>query len=368
MSHKAIVDIHTLNNRFWEYDSFFCESSHNYYSVIQYLNSDIVFRNFLLFLEATVVFDSLIVDKTAYNKIVEKENKAIALPVVINELIEFQEFTDECYLRALEKTKNTINVLKNQDKQSRLNNLLKLQYTGALDPFFIGEDKAFMDQAGYGFNYNDHRWLTDSNNSLGRALFYIEVSSSINASLFLTQRKKDWLQLIGTALHKTIHDKIVTYVDDEIKKMALDFFEDLPLHLDIPVSPVIELIIKSALEKNCPLSSSVYEIRDTENVKEYRKFLSEITKCISMGRPGMLAVGKMLKSLKRAVSEWVTYLDLDLELTRRRRQLKIEKLPLIGDMLSFGGLSDIEVKDYILGQNPGYLAFIASWYGWTDQK
>ena len=364
----AVVDVHSINNDYWLYDSYFCGGNPSYNKFIEIIYMDAEFRNFLLLLEASVIFEHLIVDGVAYHKIINSGVKEKEPPSNFLEVIDFRDFSDEIYFNSLLKTQDIVNKIYGSNKDSKIFELYKLQYSGWRDPFWDGSKKLYMDKIGYGFSHKDHRWLTDSNNSLGRAVFYLEVSSIFNTPIYLSSQKADWLSMIGTAIQPSIHERLVKLVDSEIKQVVPDFLNNLPMEIEIPVSPIIELIIKKAKKDNCCFSEAALAIRELESANDYRKFLLKLNLALSEGRGGYIKSALIIKDLRIAISQWVEHLDLDLEITRRRRRIKFEKLPLIGTLLCFFDLSDVEIKDYILKPVPGYLAFIASWYGWKDRE
>ncbi len=251
-------------------------------------------------------------------------------------------------------------------RESKLYELYQLQYYNFLDPFW-NYSKVYLDHVGYGFDPDDHQWLANSNNTLGRAIFYLEVSSVFNTAIYFSSEKANWLEVIGSAIKPTIHERLVKFVDKEIKKALPNFLNNLPLEIETPVPPIVELIIKTAKKNRCRFSDAAIAVREMGSAKDYRKFITKLNSSLSKGRGGFIETAEIIKDLKLAISEWVNYLDLDLELTRRRRRIKIEKLPFIGKLLAFCNLTDVEVKDYILSPAPGYLAFIASWYGWRNK-
>ena len=359
---KAIVDIHTLKNNYWKWDLLPCNNI-QYSEILETLHMRPDLRRYLLFLEFIVIFDSLIVDKNAYEKYLLDNAIEKEFPENIKHFIEFHEITIDIYQTVLKKTMKYIDILKSSGKESKLYQLFKFQYMQAYDPFWITEDKEYIDHYGYNFDHKDHSWLADSNNSLGRAIFYLELSSIFNAPILLSEEKKDWLEIIGNAVRPNIHERLVKFVDIEIKKIATSFLEEYHNQIDLPVSPIIELIIMKSLKSHSPFSETILEMRENPSVKDYRNYLDLLNESFAKGNRGLIEIGTILKPLKNAISQWVEHLDLDLELTRKLRTFKIEKLPYIGDLLSFFNLSDIHIKNYLLNQRPGYLTFIASWYG-----
>ncbi len=89
----AVVDIHSINNKYWAYDALYCVSNPSYNKLVEDLAMDITFRDFLNFLEASVIFEYLIADSVAYKKVINSSIAEDEPPEKFKSLIDFREFS-----------------------------------------------------------------------------------------------------------------------------------------------------------------------------------------------------------------------------------------------------------------------------------
>ena len=81
------------------------------------------------------------------------------------------------------------------------------------------------------------------------------------------------------------------------------------------------------------------------------------------GRPGLVRATKAVRQIKDLATLWNKSLDdFNLGVTHIKRKLDLSVLPLVGELLKLADMKDVEVKDWLLSHQPGYLAFISRWY------
>lgn len=204
--------------------------------------------------------------------------------------------------------------------------------------------------------------LAESNDTLERAFFYLEFGRQLGHVPLLSTSKRRWLEIMGAHVQQSLHD----IIKQKFQKTVLEQLEmDLgPAFEQIvtPTPPVAELVLRSAIERSHSLWQAALELRQSQEAADYRRLLTELRGLLHAGRPGAVEAQRCLSGLAKVAQIRGTHNDVALGVSRSKRKLKFDKIPLIGNLLAAAGMSEVEIRDRILTAPPGYLVFIARWY------
>jgi len=360
--HALIIDVSTLdslaNANRQELDSMFLHIDKDPDFILTFaigeLSKSVSLQRYLILLEHLVLFDLILFDKHAatvagatISRDLSSFIKAVDVPTVVYQ--KASKAVDEVKKKLIDKL-----------TQPQIESLIKPSPLGGGDPFWSGGEKRLHDRFEEENIRGIPRSLANTNDSLGRALFYLEVSRALRTPCSLSGGKSLWLSTIRETILPTVHEKIAQLIDNEIKKAVGELIAAGP---DLPCGPVAEMVLRDSIFKKEPLSATAIRIREEDtDAKDYRQLLAELRMEIDKGRFGWKRVGEIMKQLKRVAEIWSSSQDFRLEVSRKKRTLKLDKLPLIGDLLSFASMDEVEIRDVLLNKPPGYLAFIAKWY------
>jgi hypothetical protein len=360
--HALIVDVSTLDSladaHQQEIDNKFIVTNRNPDTIlpnaIQYLQGSRTLQEYLMFLESLVLFDVLLFDKHA--AVVAR----VEIPPELSPFVQGIDVPTDIYHRAAVAVEEAKRKLRDEKTPPSIRSLTSLSQLGAEDPFWSGGEKRLHDRFVREHVVGIPPTLANTDDSLGRALFYLEFSRALDTPCRLSSGKRDWLSIIREAVRPTVHEILAKCVDEEVKKAVGEFLAAGP---DLPCGPVAEMILRDSIFRREPLSSAAIRIRQSDQgAKEYRQLLAELREELGKGRSGWKRVGEVLNQIRRVTQIWSRTLDFRLEVTRKERKLKLEKLPVIGELLSFAGMDEMTIKDIVLNKPPGYLAFISRWY------
>ncbi|MGK7950267.1 MAG: hypothetical protein AB4368_16165 [Xenococcaceae cyanobacterium] len=227
-----------------------------------------------------------------------------------------------------------------------------------------GGDKLFHDELFGRIPANIAESRND--NALMRAIFYLEVGRITNAPLGMSSSKTEVLNELEQVCKNTLHESIVRLTSEPLKEKwnnLLSKGESVVLRLNSP--PIIAMILQKSLFEKKSLVESAYEIRDSREAKEYRKWLHELhQKQLNSSMSGNRnQYYQELEKLKGVAEEWSSHNDVRHLVDYKIRKINLSRLPHIGWIMSvFSTIHPFVIKDPILNTPPGYLAFISSWY------
>lgn len=313
-------------------------------------------QNRLAFLEQLVVTDFIAIDQIAL------ERDFIQLPRGLESC--FRPFRpSEATYRLAE---NQVRKVKNEFRNTpyMLGDIFNLTNRLSEDPFWSHTEKRYHDLLVRESTVSRFTCpsLADSNDSLGRALFYLEFSQELDITPNLSPDKKHWLNEFQRIVEPPLHDRISKLFDKAVTEELDTILHNAAGVSQIATPPVAELIVRTCLAQNRPLDEVTMELKESREAKSYREMLATIEGNLKRGRAGQIEAARAIRSLSDLASVWSEELDPTLGVFKRKRTLSFKSLPLIGKLLETANMSELEIKDYILSSPPGYLAFISSWY------
>jgi len=309
------------------------------------------YRELLLFLEQLVVNDQLVVDATAVQRL------KLKLPRELSPFIQQVAPPRDVYLQAAERTLELrAGLVKASASSQPLAALFAEMDNQADGVFWSSVDKNYHDAMRSAHDHLIPASLANSNDTIGRAFFYLEFARHLGHALLLSKDKRRWLDIMGEKLKLSLHEKLKQSVD---AKMIDEAFQEQP----VATPPVAELILYKAIVEGMPMIDAALEIRQSREAIDYRVLLSELRIAESSGsRPSIVQAQTKLRELDALVQQWRLAGDTSIGIVWKVRTLKFGKIPKIGWLADFAGMSEIKIHDLILNQPPGYLAFVASWY------
>lgn len=197
--------------------------------------------------------------------------------------------------------------------------------------------------------------------TLPRALFYLVLSDSCNAPIFLSPSKDNLLTYVsGMCTSDLLKD-----IEEETDRLLLNEVKDLSKS-GISLPPLAEHIFETARKKKISIMKALIDIRDSKDAKEFRNWLHDIQVNLTAGtRPGIVKAEKQIVKLQKKVQKWADNMDIGLDVTHKYTAFgvgictdflkKITGIDIKLPSISF------KVKDPVLNP-PRHFKFIASWY------
>jgi hypothetical protein len=324
---------------------------------ISAIESDQFLQNRLAFLEQLVVTDVIAIDQVALHV------DLITLPAGLENC--FQQFrpSEETYREAEEKVKEILNEFKTSSYE--LDGAFSLTNKISDDPFWSESEKRYhhlLFRQSTASRQSTARPFVETDDTLARALFYLEFGRQLDITPNLSSEKKLWLDKLQQIVTPPVHARITKLFDDKLTENLKSILNEAASARAIATPPVAELIVRTCLMQNRSLDEVTIELKESKEAKSYREMLATIEGNLKRGRLGIIEAAKEMKALSNLAELWGKELDPSLGVFREKRTLKFKSLPLIGKLLETASMSEMEIKDYILDSPPGYLAFISSWY------
>jgi hypothetical protein len=154
---------------------------------------------------------------------------------------------------------------------------------------------------------------------------------------------------------------------DKAQRAAHDKYSLSYVNFTIP--PVAEYVAKLSVQKNATLVDAVFEVRESDRAKEFRKWSGERNRVIAGGRSGLREQKSVLTKLETTCQAWAS--DLAEGVTHRKRKITWGELPWLGSviktleidkLLGLVGWETKEVKDPVLWVDQPYLVFLNDLY------
>jgi hypothetical protein len=287
-----------------------------------------------------VVYDALLLD-TAVHEIFSNPLSCEAVNIIP------AAFETDIYKNAAETTIRSLAAL-----QSRGANLTEVLDA---DEFFFGDLKSYADQVSRGC-YSLSGGIADSNRSVPRVIFYLELSRQTGLQMFLSYPKRHLLTKLHKLLWQDAFSIVSQTVDSTVKKRLAVSADTEDQRLQTP--PVIDLVIRRALDRKISLEQSIIEVRQLDGAQEFRDLLAKVQRLLMLADgASMLKVNHLLAPLIRAARTWSTAADSNVSALLHA---KFSKLPWIGQLLEALCLSEVIVPMKVPYRS--YLQFVSEWY------
>lgn len=356
----------------------------NYDEFKENSNQNIDLMSALNFLSRTIYYEFIAVDCEVVNQLKEVKQQDFDY-LIDNNFIKFFKMDDKTRCKIYEPTLEYLNFMiglalskrnfinKNYILNDILNDFLDL----SVNEEFC-DDKQY-ERFGYGignkksFYYlnktlgsREIREYGKAINALPRSCYYFELGQQAKVALFLSPTKTKLLR----QMEKNAQDSL-TVLLKRLKKEKSKSSEELneyrsfgqsnTITLDEP--PILEMIIKNAIDKKISPFQSALEIRESKNAKAFRRIIAELQSDMNDGSFGAARAKKRIDEWMVTVNEWLkTGSNENLSVVKRK--LNLETIPYgIGSLLNIVGMASLEIPDPILlpSNEQRFLAFIAEW-------
>lgn len=218
-----------------------------------------------------------------------------------------------------------------------------------VDDFFLGD----LDQSlPY---YPGGQTIVNGKRSVTRAIFYLELSRHLGLQLFLSYEKRDLLMKLQKLFWQDAFSVVSTTIDSAMKKN-----QPIALENDVRMQtpPVVDLVIRRALDRKISLEQSIIEVRNVQGAQQFRDLLAQVQRLMMVGdAAAMLKVNHILAPLLKAANTWSTAADPGV---RWMWQARVSKLPWIGALLETLGVEVPEIA--VKGSYGSYVQFVSEWY------
>jgi hypothetical protein len=292
-----------------------------------------------------VVYDALILD-TAVQETFRNPLSREAVSIVP------VRFETSVYETASETTVKSLAAL-----QSRGANLRQQLES---DDFFFGDLKSYADQVSRGI-YGLGSAIADSNKSVARVIFYLELSRNVGLQMFLSYEKRDLLKRLHTLLWQDAFAIVSKTLDSTVLKNLPVVPETEDTRMQTP--SVVDLVIRHALNRKISLEESIIAVRNLDGAQDFRDLLAQVQRLLMLGdHASILKINQLLAPLVKAAQTWAAAADPDVT---KLLAAKFSKLPWIGNLLEALGLGEAVIP--IKVPYRGYLQFVSEWYR-TDLK
>ena len=286
-----------------------------------------------------VVYDGLLLDTAAarpsfFNNPLSSDAVKIAQVQFEREIYEQAAKTTFQYLRTVKERKiNGVDI-------------------SELEDLFYGDFKRYVDQISRGV-HGLGSLIADSNRSVPRALFYLELSRHAGLQLFLSYEKRNLLNDLERLLWQDAFSLVSDSVNAAVVKSQTT---DHDIRLETP--PVVDLVIRRAFKRKISLEESIIEVRNLEGAQQFRDLLAQIQRLLMLGDAApKLKINKLLQPLLKAANTWSLAADPEV---RWLWQAKINKLPKIGAFLEALGIEIPALPVKVPFHS--YVQFVSEWY------
>ena len=208
-------------------------------------------------------------------------------------------------------------------------------------------------------------WIRNSDQSLARALLYVELARYASAPVFLSAEKEQKLANIG---HRFIRDAlhiVQQEVDQAVFKSLNNSIRDLyGRQFDIPYPPLVRYIVSVAYRHGLPVWDAAQRIRDLPAAVVFRSWLAKLQHHLLAGSSSadLLYVQQTLATLSAIAEQWGAECGSSFGIRYRTARADLGSLPLLGTVFKIAGHATAEIKDPLLARGIDYLNFISEWY------
>jgi len=224
------------------------------------------------------------------------------------------------------------------------------------DDFFFGDLKRYTDEIYRRGFHSLGGGIADSNRSVPRVIFYLELSRHAGLQIFLSYEKRNLLKQLRKLLWRDAFLVVSQKVDSAIKKPEAPELDANDIILSTP--PLVDLIIRRAFARKISLEQSIIEVRNLEGAQQFRDLLAQLEHLLMVDdASASLEVRKLLAPLVKAAETWSAAADAKVTWLW---QAKVSKLPWIGAFLEALGIEAPTLP--IRVRHRSYVQFVSEWY------
>jgi hypothetical protein len=201
--------------------------------------------------------------------------------------------------------------------------------------------------------------FANSDDSLRRALYYLELSRRGHVPLVISDEKTNQLLKIKEKTNKFLHDIISERVLKSVDFLG-SFGENNDEGISAQLPPLQDMILRRSLEHQKSPINIALEIKLSEPAKAYQKKVRELW----LSRDADITIKrKAAKEVERLSAKINVFADNPDEGVRfRRRKISLDWIPLAGPMLKAIGSDQIQLNDPIITPANKVDVFLSSWF------
>lgn len=233
------------------------------------------------------------------------------------------------------------------------------------------------------FDHNDKHWMdrvcslnyvggiANSQESVARAFFYLDVARSARVPLLLSPSKADNLESIEKEVIPELFKKFQERIDAALMARVNAIFSADAKENAVVIHepPLVDWIIRNAEAKGLSLADSALALRETKEAIAFRVWLKEIQADFSSGdRARILRAFQKAIKAHEYIKEWTQEANPQFGLTKVKRTLKLGKIPVVGWLFELANADNFTVSDPLLTAPEAHLAFIAKMYSEVAAK
>jgi hypothetical protein len=205
--------------------------------------------------------------------------------------------------------------------------------------------------------------FAETSETVERALFYLEVSKHTLAPVVTSPEKSEFLATLKAKITQEVHTKITEIFSEPWRERITKEFGESCAPLAMQFPPVVEMIIRDAIEKEKPFLDCALDLRQSEPAKEYRKYLSYLHRDFRDGDARTLNdYGERLATLRDIAKQWASSKNVRLGVSQRHLLPDLSAIPYLGDIAKLLGLDKVAQITVPWNWNRPYLAFLSSYY------
>jgi hypothetical protein len=232
------------------------------------------------------------------------------------------------------------------------------------------------------FDHPDKNWmdlistmaptqLANSNDSVGRTFFYLRVAGTAHVPLLLSPQKAENLEKVEYKVIPEIFKSLQGRVDAALMSKVNAIFstkEDENV-VTVQEPPLVDWIIRNAETHGLSLLDSALALRETKEAIAFRVWLKGIQSDITSGdRVRIQKAALAAVSADKYINEWTEAFDPQYGIYKKKRSLKLGKIPVVGWLFDLFSVDGVTINDRILTNPEGHLAFFARMYSETIER
>jgi hypothetical protein len=201
-----------------------------------------------------------------------------------------------------------------------------------------------------------------SDESIQRAIFYLEVANSSSTPVLISAKKRGMLDALKLNAERVAHQYIESAINAAFKEKATSetFAHFAGASVELP--SMLEMILARALTYEESLMDAAMSIRTSPYATAYRRYLHDLQKKLKAGRLERGLIATEMAKLKATVSEWLKNGDARIRIDYVKRELQYSKIPTIGWVTELANIKNLEINDPLLEAPPYYLTFVSNWF------